>query len=190
MEPLWGEPGEGGPRWCWKSFGELGWQSAEQRDWHYWCHKAILQSCKIQIFIHYVDPSDSDPRPRTTDILYKASAACTQLNKIWPASASTQSIQSTSDDSHSDKFSGKVLKLLVNGWSARQTSVPAVSQTQRKHMLRSTACTKLGSTRPAGLHAKTARCFGSSLKMFCGSSRLWGQSQVTLWKLKNRFGSS
>lgn len=41
-----------------------------------------------------------------------------------------------------------------------------------------------------GLHAKTARCFGSSLKMFCGSSRLWGQSQVTLWKLKNRFGSN
>lgn len=81
MEPLWGEPGEGGPRWCWKSFREQGWQSAEQRDWHYWCHKAILLSCKIQIFIHYADPSDSDPCPRTTDILYKASAACTRLKK-------------------------------------------------------------------------------------------------------------
>lgn len=107
MEPLWGEPGEGGPRWCWKSCRDQGWQSAEQPDWHYWCHKDIALSCKIQIFIHYVDPSDGDPCPRTTDILEKASAACAQLNTTSPASSSMQSIQSTSDESHSNKLSAK-----------------------------------------------------------------------------------
>lgn len=82
--------GKEAPDGAGRALGSRGWQSAEQRDWHYRCHKAILLSCKIQIFIHYVDPSDSDPCPRTADILYKASAACTQLNKISPASAFNQ----------------------------------------------------------------------------------------------------
>lgn len=91
-EPLWDESGEGRPRWCWKSLREQSWQSAEQRDWHYWCHNAIVLTCKIQIFSHHADLSDSDPRPRRTNILREASSACTlkcvnaehSIHTKWP----------------------------------------------------------------------------------------------------------
>lgn len=72
--------------------------------------KLFCWVAKIHIFIHYADPSDGDPCPRRSDILYEASSACVQPNWISPASASTQSIQSTSSGSRRDKITGRVLK--------------------------------------------------------------------------------
>lgn len=82
---------------------------------------AVLLSCKIKIFIHYVDPSDSDPCPRRADILYKASPACTQLDYIPPASESMQSIQSTSKKLPVAKF-GRCWQMVCGAESVANTT--------------------------------------------------------------------